>query len=239
MHTHVMAIVRTATLAAVTLLAACATTPVAPAPVPLGPAGQRWASAHWPSAMLDFFRGTFDKIGIVVDSGESFTVTHHGDGVTFAAGIAPDADLTVPINADHIDGLISMAEDGVVDATDAYGIMAVLFLPTSRAFLTGPFLANDALLAAADVETLIHVKLVDPAGADGPKLTLEARGERWVVSEGLSGTAKRAFKVNAAQAQEYMREAFKARKGNNPAAWIAFGDWYKKWRETTSTTPTG
>ena len=56
---------------------------------------------------------------------------------------------------------------------------------------------------------------------------------------GVIGAAKRVFKVNAAQSQEYMREAYRARKSNNPAAWIAFGDWYKKWRETTSTKPTG
>lgn len=237
MRANLVSNVSGAALAGALLLSACATTPSAPAPTPLGPAAQRWASTTWPPAMLDFFRGSFDKIGVVVDSGESFTVTHLGDHVVLSGGIDKDVDLSVPVTAQNVDGLVERAADGEVGADDAYAIMSVLFLPASRAFLTGPFLANDAVLAAADVETLIHVTLLDPAGADGPSLTLEAKGDQWVVNEGLSGAPKRKFRVTALQSQEYMREAFKARKGNNPAAWIAFGDWYKKWRETTSTKP--
>jgi hypothetical protein len=239
MHLNLIFCIARAALAGLLLLTACATTRPEPPPSPLGAAAQKWASTTWPPAMLDFFRGTFDKIGVVVEGGESFTVTHLGDHVVINGGVDQGVDLTVPITAQHVDGLVERAADGHVDGEDAYAIMAVLFLPASRAFLTGPFLAHDAVLAAADVETLIHVTLLDPAGADGPSLTLEAKGDQWVVSDGLSGTPKRKFRVTAVQSQEYMREAFKARKGNNPAAWIAFGDWYKKWRETTSSKPTG
>ena len=85
------------------------------------------------------------------------------------------------------------------------------------------------------VEDRIHVVLVDPAGKDGVSHTLSYADGQWSVDPGLIGTAQRTFRMNARQALDYQRHAYSAMKASSAAGWIAFGSWYKEWRESCST----
>ncbi len=117
----------------------------AAAPGPLGEAAQKWANAEQPQSFVDFFRGTFTRLGItVVETGEQFTVIHQGQRFAFEAG-ATDVDFVIPIGQHNVDSLLARASDGALDDADAFGIMAVMFTPLTREILKHPVTADDGL----------------------------------------------------------------------------------------------
>ncbi len=216
----------------------CASTPpsTAVAAGTLGEAAQKWADAQQPQSFVDFFRGTFTRLGITVaETGEQFTVVHQGDRFAFEAGAA-DVEFVVPIGQHNVDSLLKRASDGVLDDVDAYEIMAVLFTPLTREILKHPVTADDTLRQLSGVEDHIHVTLLDDQGAPGASHTLTYSDGVWRVENGLVGTPLRSFRMNAQQALEYQRHAYEAIKTNSPLGWSAFSSWYKAWRETCSST---
>lgn len=224
---------------AATVVGACATTPsTAAAPGPLGEAARKWASAEQPQSFLDFFRGTFTRLGITVtETGEQFTVIHQGDRFAFEAGVK-DVEFLIPIGQHNVDSLLRRASDGQLDDTDAFGIMAVMFTPLTREILKHPVTADDTLRRMSGVEDHLHVILLDETGQEGAAHTLVSRGGAWDVTPGLIGTPLRTFRMTAQQALGYQRHAYAAIKANSPAGWATFAAWYKEWRETCSTTAT-
>lgn len=224
---------------AATVVGACAHTPsTEAAPGPLGEAARKWASAEQPQSCVDFFRGTFTRLGItVVETGEQFTVIHQGDRFAFEAGVK-DVEFLIPIGQHNVDSLLRRASDGVLDDADAFGIMAVMFTPLTREILKHPVTADDTLRRMSGVEDHLHVILLDETGQEGAAHTLVYKGGGWDVTPGLIGTPLRSFRMTARQALEYQRHAYAAIKANSPGGWAAFSTWYKDWRKTCSTTAT-
>jgi hypothetical protein len=218
------------------LVGACGHTPSTEAkPGPLGEAARKWASAEQPQSFLDFFRGTFTRLGItVVETGEQFTVIHQGDRFAFEAG-AGDVEFLIPIGQHNVDSLLRRASDGQLDDADAFGIMAVMFTPLTREILKHPVAADDNLRQLSGVEETLHVVLLDENGKEGAAHTLSYKGGAWDVTSGLVGTPQRTFRMTAQQALDYQRQAYAAMKANSPGGWADFSSWYKDWRETCST----
>jgi hypothetical protein len=234
-------------LAALPALVACSSDKAAKkddaAPVSgaMGPAAQAWAKAEQPAEFVEFFRGTFKDLGVVVqESGERFTVTHTGTGFAFRDGIdEAKVDFVVPIKQENVDGMVTIAADGKLDDADAFAIMSVMFTPLTREIMKHPVTQDDTLRQLSGVEDSIHVILLDPQGNEGASHTMTYADKKWNVSEGLSGTPKRVFRINAQQALEYQRRAHAAIEANSPMGWNAFSTWYKEWRETCSTVAAG
>lgn len=234
-RTSVLGIV--AALSVSTLATSCATPQASSSErVPLGEAAKKWQSSEQPQEFLDFFRGTFHKLGITVEeTGEQFTVVHEGDKFTFHAGVA-DVDFIVPVRQQNVDSLMGRAADGKLDDEDAFAIMKLMFTPLTREILRHPVTADDNLRKMSGVEDHIHVILLDPQGNEGASHTLVYQDNKWEVTPGLIGTPSRTFRMTAQQALDYQRHAFEAMQKNNPIAWAAFSGWYKEWRESCSTT---
>lgn len=228
-----------ATVTATVVVGACGHTPSTEAkPGSLGEAAQKWANAEQPPSFVDFFRGTFTRLGITVtETGEQFTVIHQGDRFAFEAG-ASDVEFLIPIGQHNVDSLLRRASDGQLDDADAFGIMAVMFTPLTREIMKHPVTADDTLRRMSGVEDHLHVILLDEKGAEGASHTLVYKEGRWDVTAGLVGTPLRAFRMTAPQALEYQRHAYAAITANSPTGWAAFSAWYKDWRETCSTTST-
>jgi hypothetical protein len=234
-------------LAAAPALLACSSdkaaekTDAAPVGGALGPAAKAWAEAEQPPEFVDFFRGTFKDLGIIVEeTGERFTVTHTGNGFTFREGVEDGkVDFVVPIKQENVDGMVAIAADGRLDDTDAFSIMSVMFTPLTREIMKHPVTQDDTLRQLSGVEDSIQVILLDPQGNEGASHTMTYADKKWSVNPGLNGTPKRVFRINAQQALEYQRRAHAAIEANNPMGWNAFSTWYKEWRETCSTVAAG
>lgn len=202
----------------------------------LGEAAQKWAAAEQPASFVEFFKGTFTRLGItVVETGEQFTVVHQGDRFAFEPG-AKDVEVVVPVTQHNVDDLLARAGDGTLDDDDAYDIMSVLFTPLTREVLKHPVSADNNLRQLAGVEQRMHIVLLAADGSDGATHTLVYDNGTWDVLGGLQGTAQRTFRMTPAQAIDYQRHAYEALRANSPAGWTAFSTWYKRWRETCSST---
>src|SRR5215212_6965559 len=91
---------------------------------------ERWQAILQTPALVAYFRGVFNQVGIrVVETDEQFTVTHTGERITFAPGIHSNVDFVAPVTVAHVQNLVNAASDGEIDATEAWRIVQVLFTP--------------------------------------------------------------------------------------------------------------
>lgn len=198
---------------------------------------QAWSHLLSDPALAEFFDGVFEHIGIrVQETGEAFTVHHHGDRFSFTEGVeSREVDFEVDLKQENVDNLVRHAEDGKIDPDEALRIVSVLFTPMTRASLQNPYLTRSLLLRLGGVGSLIHVHLLDAQGSSVETHSLIfARNGQWVVVPGLHGDPERAFRINAEQAIDYQRRLFQAAKKNSFAAWWRFIGWYKDWRRGVS-----
>lgn len=192
-----------------------------------------------PPDVVDFFRGLFDEVGIVVtDTGESFTARHHGDRVEFVEGVDEDqVDFTVPIVAAQIDRLADHIGSGELGEAEEYRIVRTLFTPATQATLRNPMMTSPLLRWLLGVGDLIHVHLRSPLKEEEDEShTLIYAAKQWIVVPGLHGRARRVFDLSTADALEYHRRTFQAIHADTFGAWWSFAGWYKKWRKSVSKT---
>lgn len=200
-------------------------------------ARELWAGIVQTPEIVRYFQGVFTKVGITVaESGEQFTVTHHGDRVSFAPGIDADVEFMVPLRLENVTNLVSHAHDGRFEPEESWRIIQVLFTPLTQSALNSPRVRRNWLRALAGVETLIHVHLLRPSGGDAACHTLAFAGDQWLVIPGLHGRPKRVYQLTPDQALEFQRQLYKALKTDTISGWSKFSSWYRTWRETCSTT---
>jgi hypothetical protein len=222
----------------VLLLVGCVTGPSVTEPEPLGAAGQKWSVIERSPPVVAFFKGTFDVLNLTVaETGERFYMVHEGDRMRVEGGRAGKADLDVVITQAQVDAVARLSVDHALDEADAFTIMRILFSPVSRAFLTSSFLTSPIILQFAGVEDLIHFTFWTEGRPESSSVTLMAKGNHWQVIDGLEGHPKRVFRLNPAQTLDYMHHVHTTRKSLNLQEWLAFVDWYKRWREQVSFVP--
>jgi hypothetical protein len=196
---------------------------------------QIWSTIGQTPELVSYFEGVFAKAGITVEeTGEAFTVMHHGDRIAFAPGLADDVEFVVPIHMENVTRLAAHARDGKFDAEESWRIVQALFTPLTRAALQSPLVTRNWLRALAGVETLIHVHLLHPSGGDSATHTLAFAGNQWLVLSGLHGTPQRTYRLTPAQALDFQRQLYQALKTNTPSGWWQFANWYRQWRVTKS-----
>lgn len=199
-------------------------------------ARQTWQQISQTPAIVAYFEGVFRRAGIrVEETGEEFTVTHTGTALTFAPGIAPEVDFVVPLKLENVRNLVAHSADGQIDPAESWRIVQTLFTPMTEATLRHPMLTDRRVLRLAGVEEHIHVHLLHPNGGDAATHTLILAGDRWHVSTGLHGAAKRVYHITAEQALNYQRQITQAIRQNTFLGWSQFALWYRRWRGQVST----
>lgn len=194
-----------------------------------------WSAIGQTPELVGYFEGVFSKAGITVEeSGEAITVTHHGDRISFAPGLADDVEFIVPVHLENVGQLAVHARDGKFDAEESWRIVQVLFTPLTRAALQSPLVARNWLRRMAGVESLIHVHLLHPSGGDSVTHTLAYAGNQWLVIPGLHGTPQRIYRLTPPQALDFQRKLYQALKTNTTSGWWQFSNWYRQWRIGTS-----
>ncbi|MCX6044054.1 MAG: hypothetical protein NT075_02995 [Chloroflexi bacterium] len=196
----------------------------------------RWQAILQTPALVAYFRGVFNQIGIqVVETGEQFTVAHTGEQITFAPAIHSTVDFVVPVTVAQVQNLVNAASDGQIDADEAWQIVQVLFTPMTKATLQTPVLADPLIQKLAGVEDLLHIYLLNPSGGEAATHTLTFAKGQWQVTPGLHGTPRRIYRLTPEQALLYQRRIFQAAQQNALWTWCQFALWYRQWRQTVST----
>ncbi len=196
---------------------------------------QLWQSIAQTPQIVEYFRGIFNKAAFTVaETGETFTATHHGDRVTFAEGIDPGADFTVPLQLENVQRLAAQTTDGRIPPAESWRIAQVLFTPLTQTTLRNPLMSNNWLRWMAGVESVIHVHLISPEGGEAATHTLKYENAEWTVLAGLHGNARRVYRLTPEQSLDYQRQVFKAIQQNSMGGWWSFARWYRAWRQAVS-----
>lgn len=192
---------------------------------------QVWSTIGQTPELVGYFQGVFSKAGITVEeTGEAFTVTHHGDRVSFAPGLADDVEFVVPVHVENVTRLAAHARDGKFDAEESWRIVQVLFTPLTRAALQSPLVSRNWLRYLSGVESLIHVHLLHPHGGESVTHTLAFAGNQWLVLPGLHGKPQRIYRLTPPQALDFQRQLYRALRTNTAGQWYQFATWYRQWR---------
>jgi hypothetical protein len=197
----------------------------------------KWKAITQGPAVIEFFRGLFQRAGIrVTDTHEQFTCVHLGDRIGFEPSLDPaHVDYTVEVRSEQIDRLSDRASSGTFDTAEQFRIVSALFTPATAAALRHPVLSNPVLWFLAGAESLIHVVLLSPDGGESATgHTLVYANRQWLVLSGLVGRARRTFRLTPADALVYHRKAFEALRANSWGSWIRFSVWYRRWRPAVS-----
>jgi hypothetical protein len=203
----------------------------------MGSSLEKWKNLTQPPAVVEFFQGLFERVGIrVADTGEAFSARHLGDRIEFDPTLDErNVDYTVAIDSAQIDRLAEHVQTGKLDETEQYRIVSALFTPATAAMLKSPVLSHPTLRWLAGVEDVIHVHLRGaPNGEKEFQHTLIYANRQWLVVPGLQGEPRRVYKLNLPEALAYHRRAFAAMKTNTWSAWWSFARWYREWRKGVS-----
>lgn len=200
------------------------------------PSMQAWESLLNKKELAEYFNGTFDRLGILIDStNESFTVVHNGDYFTLENGIDTEkVDYIIPLKPENVRNLQKHGADSKIDDEESFKIMSVLFTPLTQSGLNHPYMTNAKLLRRLKVEQHLHVYLYSVDRKDYTAHTIIYVNKQWVLIPGIQGKAQRVIEMLPKDALEYQQELFKAQKINSKQGWKSFRKWFKAWQETVT-----
>jgi hypothetical protein len=197
---------------------------------------EKWKPLLDRPGLAEYFKGIFDYLGITVkETGEQFTVHHLGTSFELLQGIDPSkADFIITIKQENVDRMLKHGMDSKIDDEESFLIARAIFTPITESELNNPFLTNKRYLRMAHVDKLMHVVLLDPDKKEDYSQTLVYAEKQWIVTEGLHGKAKITFRLTPAQAVEFQRHLFEAKKTGTKKGWIKFVKWYKDWKKSVT-----
>jgi hypothetical protein len=189
--------------------------------------------------LVAYFSGVFEQLGITIaETGEKFTVIHKGNHFLLLEGVEEQTvDYHVQLKLENISNMVNHGADDKIDEQESFQIMSVLFTPFTEASLQHPNLRTPSLVRLSGLDNHMHVNLISPSKKDTVSHTLIYINNNWIVISGLHGDAQRVFNLTQADALEYQRRIFSAKKENTLSAWRNFRKWYKKWREEVAVKP--
>lgn len=188
-----------------------------------------------PSAVA-WFKGLFTQAHIeITNTGEKFTILHHGDRAEVMTGFqVKKPHFVVPLPSEYIRRLSASFADDVIDAQEQYRIVKFLLRPCLQASLDMPILRNKALVSIVKVDTHWQEALLDPEGNEDEKITIIYVNKQWLVIPGYHGTPQRRLRLTADQLLDFQRRVFQADHSNNILDWVKLARWYVQWREEIS-----
>ena len=102
-----------------------------------------WRGILSTPALVEYFKDTFDSIGVTVDgSKEQFTVTHTGTALTLSKGIAENIKFRVSISSKQVMNMVKNAEDNQISEEESWRILSVLFTPMTAVTLENKIFVN-------------------------------------------------------------------------------------------------
>lgn len=184
-------------------------------------------------AAVDWFKGLFKRAHLeLTDTGEKFTIVHHGDSVEAFEGLrGENPNLIVPLESENIRRLAAAFANGGVDAQVQYRIVKFMLKPCLKAALVMPILKNKALRQIVKVDTHWQEALLDPQGNEDEQVTVIHVNKQWLVIPGYHGKPQRRLVVTPEQLLDFQRRVFEADETGKLSAWLSLAKWYAKWRE--------
>jgi len=190
------------------------------------------AVAEKPSAVA-WFKGLFTRAhAAIIDTGEQFTILHHGDRAEVMTGFGADKpNFVVPLQSENIRRLSAAFADDVIDTQEQYRIVKFMLHPCLKASLDMPILRNKTLLNIVKVDTHWQEALLDPQGNEDEQVTIIFANKQWLVIPGYHGKPQRRLRLTPEQLLDFQRRVFQADESNKLTAWVKLARWYVKWRE--------
>jgi hypothetical protein len=188
-----------------------------------------------PSA-VEWFRGLFTRGHVEMsDTGERFTVLHHGDHVEVEPEFrGENPNFVIRLDSQNIRNLATFFEDDRIDDFEEYRIVKFMLQPCLEAGLAMPILRSSAFRRVVKIETHWQEALLDPSGNEDERFTVVFVNDQWLVIPGYHGRPRRRLVMKPVQVLEYQRRVFQANERNTLAAWLDVGRWYLQWRDDVS-----
>jgi hypothetical protein len=182
---------------------------------------------------VEWFKGLFSQAHLeVTDTGEKFTIRHHGDRAEVLSGFqAQKPNFVIPLESENISRLSAAFAENKVDDYIQYRIVKFMLKPCLKAALAMPILENKAILRIAKVDTHWQEALLDPQGNQDEQVTIIHVNKQWLVIPGYHGTPQRRLLLTPEQLLEFMRHMLEADAAGGITDWIRAARWYVKWRE--------
>jgi hypothetical protein len=184
-------------------------------------------------SVVDWFGGLFKQAHLeITDTGEKFTLLHHGDHAEVLSGFgAEKPNFVVQLESENIRRLTASFSDDTIDAQEQYRIVKFMLKPCLRAALEMPILNNKALLQVVKVDTLWQEALLDPQGNEDEQVTVIYANKQWLVVPGYHGKPQRRLRLTPAQLLDFQRRVFAADESGKLADWVKLAQWYAPWRD--------
>ena len=184
-------------------------------------------------AAVAWFRGLFRQIHVeLTDTGEKFTILHHGDRVEVQPGfLGQEPNFVAPLESLNLRNLLSFFEDDTITPQEEYRIVKFMLKPCLRAALAMPILRNDALRRILKLDTHWQEALLDPDGNEDEQLTVIFVNNQWLVIPGYHGEPQRRLRLTPGQVLDYQRRLFETDEKGSLTAWLDLAKWYVKWRD--------
>jgi hypothetical protein len=182
---------------------------------------------------IEWFKGLFREAHLeITDTGEQFTVLHHGDRAEVLAGFqAAKPNFVIPLESENIRRLAAAFSDDAIDAQEQYRIVKFMLKPCLKAALNMPILKNKTLVKIVKVDTHWQEAILDPQGNEDEQVTIIYVNKQWLVIPGYHGQPQRRFRLKPEQLLEFQRRVFEADASGKLSSWVKLARWYVKWRE--------
>ena len=187
---------------------------------------------------VDWFKGLFKQVHLeITDTGEKFTIMHHGDRVEVASGFqAKKPNFVIPLKSENITRLTAAFSDNAIDAQEQYRIVKFMLKPCLQAALQMPILNNKSLLNIVKVDKHWQEALLDPQGNEDEQVTVIHVNKQWLVIPGYHGNPQRRLRLTPEQLIEFQRRVLEADASGKVSDWVKLARWYVKYREEVSVT---
>lgn len=184
-------------------------------------------------SVLDWFKGLFTQVHLeITDTGEKFTILHHGDSAEVVSGFhAKKPNFIIPLKSENVGNLVQAFSDDRIDAQEEYRIVKFMMVPCLRAALAMPILNNTAVHKIVKVDTHWQEVLIDPSGNEDLQLTIIYVNKQWLVIPGLHGAPTRRLALTPAQLLDFQRRVLAADASGKVSDWASLAKWYVDWRE--------
>ncbi len=185
---------------------------------------------------VSWFKGLFDRVHLeITDTGEKFTILHHGDHVeVFPDFQGAKPNFVIPLESENISRLVAAFSDDTIDAQEQYRIVKFMLKPCLRAALEMPVLNNKRLLQVVKVDDHWQEALLDPQGHEDEQVTVVRVNRQWLVIPGYHGKPKRRLLLTPEQLLDFQRRVLEADSSGKISDWVNLAQWYVKWREQIS-----
>ncbi|SRR5258706_4463353 len=182
---------------------------------------------------MDWFKGLFTQAHLeITDTGEKFTILHHGDHVEIVSGFhAKKPNFVIPLESENISRLTAAFADDNIGAQEQYRIVKFMLKPCLKAALEMPILNNRTLQKIVKIDTHWQEALLDPQGNEDEQVTVVYVNKQWLVLPGYHGKAQRRLLLTPDQLLDFQRRVLEADASGDVAQWVKLARWYVKYRK--------